>query len=326
MMKRKNIIIGFSLLLLVTVIVVMVKDFFYQDQMSQKNPYEYNLDQLKQVDSSLIAYTEVQQIQPRNEKICALATDKQNRIYVAGTDQVLIYDAKGVQQSSFTTGKKVGCISVGPKGKLYMGVQNHVEVWNRSGKLVRQWEAMDEKSIITSIAVAETSVFVADAGKWVVYQYNLNGKLINRIGRKDQEKGIPGFFIPSPYFDVAIGREGQLWVVNPGRHSLEAYDKKGNLISSWTRSSMQLEGFSGCCNPSHIAMLSDGSFVTSEKGIERVKIHLPSGEFKCVVASPELFKEGTRGLDLDVDSEDLILVLDPVKGLIRIFQKKEERN
>ena len=85
---------------------------------------------------------------------------------------------------------------------------------------------------------------------------------------------------------------------------------------------MQLEGFSGCCNPSNIAMLSDGSFVTSEKGIERVKIHTPSGEFKTVVASPDMFEEGTRGIDLAVDSKDRIYVLDPVKKLIRIFEKK----
>jgi sugar lactone lactonase YvrE len=327
MRKQQNIIIGFSLLLIVMVIVVMVKDFFYRDQLNQKNPYEYNLDKLKRVDSKLIGYAEVQQIQAGEKEIKALATDKQNRIYVVAGESVMIYDAKGALQYSFKTGKKLSCITIGPKGKIYLGVENHVEVWNRSGKLIRSWEASDAESLITSIAVSDHSVFVADAGQWIVHQYDLNGKLVNRIGRKNVEKGIPGFFIPSPYFDVAIGREGQLWVVNPGRHSLEAYDTKGNLISSWSRSSMQLDGFSGCCNPSHIAMLSDGSFVTSEKGIERVKVHQPSGDFKCVVAPPKLFKEGTRGLDLAVDTEDRILVLDPVKGLIRIFEKKDvERN
>ena len=84
---------------------------------------------------------------------------------------------------------------------------------------------------------------------------------------------------------------------------------------------MQLDGFSGCCNPSHIAMLSDGSFVTSEKGIERVKIHLPTGEFKCVVAGPDQFIAGTTDLDLAADTKDRIYVSDPRKGLVRIFEK-----
>jgi hypothetical protein len=110
--------------------------------------------------------------------------------------------------------------------------------------------------------------------------------------------------------------------VNPGRHAFEAYNFKGEQISNWNRTSMSIEGFSGCCNPSNIAMLSDGSFVTAEKGLERVKIHLPSGDFKSVVAAPELFEAGTIGIDLAVDSNDRILVLDPTKRLIRIFEKK----
>ena len=82
---------------------------------------------------------------------------------------------------------------------------------------------------------------------------------------------------------------------------------------------MQLDGFSGCCNPSHIALLSNGSFVTSEKGIERVKIHLPSGDYRCVVAGPEQFEAGTVGLDLAVDSRDRIFVLDPMRSRVMVF-------
>ena len=69
-------------------------------------------------------------------------------------------------------------------------------------------------------------------------------------------------------------------------------------------------------------MLSDGSFVSSEKGLERIKIHTPSGDFKTVVAGPDSFIEGTTGLDLAVDSKDKIYVLDPVKEIVRVFEKK----
>jgi hypothetical protein len=86
---------------------------------------------------------------------------------------------------------------------------------------------------------------------------------------------------------------------------------------------MAVDGFCGCCNPSHFAFLSDGSFVTSEKGIERVKVYSPRGVFQYIVAPPDAFIEGTRGLDLAVDSKDRIIVLDPEKKLIRIFVKKK---
>ena len=33
------------------------------------------------------------------------------------------------------------------------------------------------------------------------------GKLIGRLGEKNPDKNIPGFIIPSPYFDVAVDQE-----------------------------------------------------------------------------------------------------------------------
>ena len=44
------------------------------------------------------------------------------------------------------------------------------------------------------------------------------------MNKKDTLKEIPGFIIPSPYFDLLIGIYGKLWVVNPGLHSFENYD------------------------------------------------------------------------------------------------------
>jgi len=40
-----------------------------------------------------------------------------------------------------------------------------------------------------------------------------------------------------------------------------------------------------------------------------------------MVAGSEAFIEGTTSLDLATDSNDRILVLDPGKGLVRIFEK-----
>ena len=83
-----------------------------------------------------------------------------------------------------------------------------------------------------------------------------------------------------------------------------------------------MEGFCGCCNPSNFAFLNDSLFVTSEKGIERVKIFNTNGTFLAIVATPDQFEAGTKGLDLAVDKQNRILVLDPVKMLIRIFEQK----
>ncbi|MBU8893628.1 MAG: hypothetical protein KOO66_12690 [Bacteroidales bacterium] len=320
-MKQK-VIISISLLLLLIVIFLMGKDFFSNKNKNQNNPYEYKLDNLKHIDPKLIAYNEVKQIKPDMEDPLAIDIDHNDQFYVTGKNKVIIYNSDGNQISSFNIDSTAYAICVNNKGDILLSILDHIEIRNNEGKVKAVWEAFNKNSVITSIATTEKSVFVADAGNKIVYHYNLNGELINEIGKKDTIKGIPGFIIPSPYFDLLIGIHGKLWVVNPGRHAFENYDFEGNLISSWERTSMQIEGFSGCCNPSNIAMLSDGSFVTSEKGLERVKIHLPSGDLKSVVAGPESFVEGTKGLDLAVDSKDRIYVLDPVRKLIRIFEKK----
>ena len=99
---------------------------------------------------------------------------------------------------------------------------------------------------------------------------------------------------------------------------------------------MSIEGFCGCCNPMNFAIMADGSFVTVEKGLTRVKVYDPQGKFVGVVASPELLigldnayvcktvEDCRRGnFDVAVDSVGRILILDTGKNLVRIFVRKE---
>jgi hypothetical protein len=71
-----------------------------------------------------------------------------------------------------------------------------------------------------------------------------------------------------------------------------------------------------------MAIRKDGSFVTSEKGLVRVKIYAPSGELVGVVAPAKDFEKGIHGLDLAVDSKDRILVLDPGTSTVRVYALK----
>lgn len=318
---NKKITISFAVVLIVAVVVFMAKDFFFSDNKTQENPYEYNIDKLKDIPEDKICYKEVQQINPTVGKIKAISINKNDNIYIAGDSGIEIYNTSLEKMNTINFKKQVSCIYVNDKN-IFLGVSDQVEILDLQGKIAQNISFIDTGVVITSIAAKDSSLFIADAGNKIVYHYNLDGKFKNLIGKKDTVQGIPGFIIPSPYFDLAIDREGELWVVNPGRHALEMYSEDGKLKSRWFKTSMQLEGFSGCCNPSHIAILSDGSFVTSEKGIERVKIHDPTGKFKCVVAPPNKFEEGTKGLDLAVDSQDRIYILDPNKKMIRIFEKK----
>jgi hypothetical protein len=320
-MKQKLIII-LSVILLLAVIGIMAYDFFIKGGDSSGNPYEYDLGDLRKVDEDLICYRETGLIEIGIDEPHAMTMGSNDEIYVGGDGSIKAFDADGSELNDFSVNGMVYCLAI-DGGKLFVGLKDHIEVLDLEGNVLENWDAINDRAYLTSIAVEENSIFVADAGNKIVYRFNHDGNLQNLIGKKDRPSGIRGFVIPSPYFDLTIGREGQLWVVNPGFHAFEAYDFEGNQISSWEKTSMQIDGFSGCCNPGNLAMLEDGSFVTSEKGIERVKIHRANGEFKCVVAAPEIFEEGTIITDLAIDSNGRILVLDSKKGLVRIFEEKK---
>lgn len=274
-------------------------------------------------DPALIGYDEVLKLKVNLNSLRGIAVDRDDLIYVAGDSALVVLQGSGREISRFTTGAPAGCLAVSPEGRIYLGMKDHLSVLNKDGSEIGTWDKINSTAIITSIAVTETEVFVADAGNKVVWRYGASGNLLGKIGERNGEEGKIGFVIPSPYFDVAIDRDGLLWAVNSGRHALENYTLDGELRSSWERTSVGLDGFCGCCNPIHMAILPNGSFVTSEKGIARVKIHDPTGEFRTVVAAPELFAEGTGGLDLAVDAQERILVLDPKAGVVRIFVKKQ---
>jgi hypothetical protein len=320
-MKQKLFII-IGILLLLIILFFIAKDLFFTETMNKENPYDYNMDQLRKNDSLVAAYKEIMQFPSGLDEIHAIATDEQDRIYVGGNNGLEIYTPGGKPLKKITLTGTVSAMTISQEGEIFIALGDHLELVNPSGKPEGKWNSPGKNSMITSVAVTAKDVFLADAGEKIVYRYDLAGKLINRIGEKDPQNDIPGFVIPSPYFDLAVGKNGELWIVNPGRHSVENFSYDGDLTASWGEPSMTPEGFCGCCNPSHFAILPDGSFVTSEKGIERIKVYGSDGKFKCIVALPESFDEGTKGLDLAVDSQSRILVLDPVKKLVRIFIKK----
>jgi hypothetical protein len=175
---------------------------------------------------------------------------------------------------------------------------------------------------LTRLAVTDSLLFAADAGTRRVLRYTTSGTLLGSFdGRRDNS--LHGFILPSPYFDLAVNNDGELWIVNPGRHALENYSYSGQLRGFWDRTAITIGGFSGCCNPAQMAVMPDGAFVTAEKGLVRIKIHGSSGELISVVAPPEKFEGETEAPDLAVSPSGDIYVLDFERKMIRVFQIKK---
>jgi len=318
-------------LLTVAVIAVSVTGILYfgykairdNSARGQGNPFEYDIEDFKKSGAALVHYTEVGRIRIELKSVFGISVGPDDRIYVSGDNSLLIFNGDGILHSTISKVDPAYCLFVDKNHDLYLGMDDHVEVYDRKGEKKSSWESLGEEAIITSIAVSENNVFVADAGNNIVWKFDKSGNRLKRIGEKDEARDIPGFIIPSPFFDVALDPDGFLWVANTGRHSLENYTQDGDFRTSWGEFSMEIKGFSGCCNPSHFAILEDGSFVTSEKGLARVKVYNRIGDLVSVVALPDQFIEGTVGLDLAVGSSQRIYILDPRQKLVRIFEKKQ---
>ncbi len=301
--------------------------------------FDYDLGGYEKIDPALVRYRQAAVIPVAMAEVRGVAADAQDRILVAGDKSVAFFAPDGKRLNEIKLDQGPYCLAVGGgehafPGRLYVGMRDHVEVYDTQGKRLAVWDRPGPRAVLTSIALGEEDVFVADAGSLVVWRYDVAGKVIRQIGKRDPSAGIAGFVCPSPYFDVALAPDGLLRITNPGVHRVEAYTTDGHHELSWGKAGGAIGDFCGCCGPSNIALLPDGRVVTAEKGIPRVKVYSPTGEFECVVAGPDILApdltaaietcdEHTRkAVDLAVDGRQRVLVLDPAARCVRIFEHK----
>lgn len=320
-MNRKLII---SILLVLAAVIVALVVFDVLNSRPDKrpgNPYEYSVDQFKAVDSTLVKYEETIDFTFGDLDLRGIAFAN-DRIYLVEDNYLVICTPEGKKLAKSELPESPRCLAASSNG-IYIGFSNYIGQYNLDGLLIKSWEPLGDSTVLTSLAVQDCYVFAADAGKRRVLRYKTNGELIGSFTGKRDIADLHGFIIPSPYFDLAVNAFGELWVVNPGQHALENYTFEGELRGFWEKAAMTIDGFSGCCNPAHMAILADGSFVTAEKGMVRIKIHKASGELLSVVAPPEAFEGETHAPDLAVSPAGDIYALDFERKMIRVFQLKK---
>jgi len=319
---KKSYLIVFLLFLAVIIVVVIVGDFGSTKLENRPgNQYELDVDEFKAVDPSLITYRETKNYMIQAEHVAGIAYSD-NKLYVVGDQFLQVIHPDGTQIFKTSLPDHPTCVEVSDNGLIIVGFRNFIGKYSEKGEQIWIVDTLGSKSVITAVAIKDPLVFVADAGKRIVHRYNMEGEYLDSFEGKTGGKDLHGFIIPSANFDLKVNNDGELWVVNPGKHSLENYTDDGKLRAHWENSSVKIDGFSGCCNPAHIALLPDGSFVTSEKLLVRIKVYKPSGEFLAVVAPPTLFEEDGKAPDIAVDDNGSVYALDYYQNKIRVFEPK----
>jgi len=309
-------------LALVIVAVIALNYISSKPRKAKQNPYEYNVDEFKKVDPELISHKESKQLKVTLDDHAGIATSNGN-IYLASNQKLTVISPEGSKINEFPISPDARALAVNPY-KIAVAYKQTIVTYNHLGEMLSTTKVLSDSSVFASIAFWNDKIMVTDAGKRRIYGFE-GTELVLEIEGVSGAKNLHGFIVPSPYFELAVNAGNEFWCTNPGMHALQQYNEKGDLISAWDKSSMEIDGFTGCCNPAQFTTLPDGRFVTSEKGMPRIKIYAKTGELESVVAAPDKFTGNQRAAEVAVIG-DTIIALDYDCAMIRIFEPKASPN
>jgi len=299
---------------------------------AKQGDFAYDVSEFEKTDPKHLLYQAAGAFDTGFERVKRLTTVPGGLVLVAGDRSVKLLNTSGTLQSEIKLDRPPHCLRIAGADELLIGLGNYFEVYDLSGKRKLRSSRLGQETFLTSIGAHDRTVYLADAGNREVLMCDRRtGTVTGSFGKKDEPPGAPGFVVPSPYFDLAAGRE-RLHVANPGRLRVERYTFDGRFESSWGEPGMAIDRFCGCCNPVYFALMSDGGFITSEKGLARVNIYSASGSFKGAVAGPETLVDDKElakracadcrlgeGFDVACDENGRVFVLDPFHRTVRMF-------
>jgi hypothetical protein len=320
LMKKSSLTVVILVILAVIVAVIAVDFLSNRPDRRGKNPYALEVDSFRVVDPALVSHHEVRDFSLGSLTATTICC-REGRLYIAGDSSLVVIGTDGSSVDRF--GILPGPTSIHVTGDaIFVGYTRYIAKYDIKGGLLQRWDDLGDRAVITNLAGKDQRIYAADAGNRRVLIYDVDGDLKGEFEGEAETEAGHGFIVPSANFDLAVNSFGELWVVNPGKHAIENYTDDGRLRGFWENSSVEIEGFHGCCNPARIAIMEDGSFVTSEKVLVRIKIYDPSGKLRSVVAAPDLFKEGGKAPDVCIDSAGVVYALDLDRNLIRVFEPK----
>ena len=297
-----------------------------KDRKPLSKRFTYDVSEYEKIDPAQLLFSEAGQISTGLLTPTCIAISSGDLLYVGGDQVIKIFEKDGKPRSAIALGEQPQAVVAPEQDRVFVAFKDHFEAFDAAGKSLLKSAALDAKAQLTSIAVAGEAVFVADAGNREVVRFDAQGQVAGRFGKLGSGDGNPGFLVPSPYFHLLAGSDGLLWVSNPGRHQVQAYTLDGKFELGWGQPAMCAEGFCGCCNPAHFARMPDGRFVTSEKGLVRIKVYDAKGKFLGLVAGHKQLVKNEQSLPIyrvACDSAGRVFALDPTTGNIRIFVPKQ---
>jgi hypothetical protein len=243
----------------------------------------------------------------------AVTVATSGNIYIGGDSFVSCYDKDLKLNWNVNSSFPVTALSISGD-TLFASTTSQILVISAAGKILNEWGPFEDSCLITSVSSNRKFVAFADAGNKTVYILDKGGEVKKMVGQSDRN-----FVIPSPYFDVALDENSNIYIANTGEHRIEKYSINGVFLSQFGGAGTAPGLFCGCCAPPHFALIPQG-YVTAEKGINRIKILDKNGEFIEFVNSKNNF---VKSVPLDLASADGITIYGayPAESKLYVFNR-----
>lgn len=247
----------------------------------------------------------------------SIIVDAHNRLYAVGDSEVKVFDADGTFLQRWPTARPGYAVAVDDDGLVYVGEGGQVEIFDSEGTLANTWRDAERLGRITAIGFVGGHVLVGDAKDRVIRRYDASGTFLNNIGKNNR---MQGFRIPNGIVDFDVDEEGIIHATNPGKHRIERYTPDDRLLGHIGRfDGIDPAGFSGCCNPTNVAVAGRDRIYVTEKAEPRAKVYDFQGNLIAVIAT-DVFDPNCKNMDIAVDRRGRVWVADTVRLEIVAFE------